>query len=79
MKRKFSLIKIILAIAIIILCICAAIGYVDSKVLMPYLLTSLGIIQIYNGVHFYKEDRKTEGILAILSSVFILGVVIKSL
>ncbi|MDV3427533.1 MAG: hypothetical protein LIR50_10920 [Bacillota bacterium] len=77
MKRKVSLIKIILAIVIIILCICSLIGYADSKVLIPYILTFLGIIQIYNGVHLYEEDRKTEGILAIISSVFIFGVVIK--
>lgn len=77
MKRKVSLIKIILVIVIIILCIFSIIGYVNSKVLVPYILTFLGIIQIYNGIHFYREDRKTDGILAIISSVFIFGVVIK--
>ncbi|APM39754.1 hypothetical protein [Clostridium kluyveri] len=77
MKSKYTIIRFILAIVTIILTISILIGNVNSKVIMPYMLTCLGIFQVFNGLHFYKEGKKADGILLILLSIFIFGVVIK--
>ncbi|WP_207725658.1 hypothetical protein [Clostridium sp. DJ247] len=77
MKSKNSIIRFILGVLIIILAISVLMGNADSKVIMPYMLTCLGIFQIFNGLYFYKKEKKSDGILLILSSIFIFGVVIK--
>jgi hypothetical protein len=77
LKNKYTIIRLILGVLILILTINVLIGNVDSKVIMPYMLTCLGIFQIFNGLHFYNQCKKPDGILLILSSIFIFGVVIK--
>jgi hypothetical protein len=77
LKGKFSIVRFITGILIIILAISIFIGNVDSKIVMPYMLTSLGVFQIFNGLHLYKQEREADGIIVIVSSIFIFGVVIK--
>jgi hypothetical protein len=74
---NFSIVRFILGILIIILSISIFIGSIDSRIVMTYMLTCLGAFQIFNGLHFYKQGKKSDGILLILCSIFIFGVVIK--
>ncbi|MFL0196021.1 hypothetical protein ACJDU8_10655 [Clostridium sp. WILCCON 0269] len=76
MKSKYSIVRFIFGILTIVLSISALISYTHRKVIMPYVLTSLGVFQIFNGIHFYRKNKKSEGILTILSSAFIFVVVI---
>lgn len=73
---KYSMVRFIFGILTIVLSISALISYTNRKVIMPYMFISLGVFEIFNGVHFYKQDKKSSGIITILSSVFILIVVI---
>ncbi|ERI92285.1 hypothetical protein HMPREF1982_02542 [Clostridiales bacterium oral taxon 876 str. F0540] len=70
-------IRTILTIIIIILAIIVLIGNFDIRVLIPYLFTCIGILQIFNGIHFYKQGKKTDGLLLFLMGIFILGLVFK--
>jgi hypothetical protein len=49
----------------------------DSKTMILYLLGCLAIFQFFNGLYFYRQNRKSDGILLIVSGIFILGVVVK--
>ncbi|UZQ49992.1 hypothetical protein [Clostridium kluyveri] len=58
MKRNFSIVRFIFGILIIILSISIFIGKIDGRIVMPYMLTCLGIFQIFNGLHFYNQGKK---------------------
>ena len=78
MKRKYSIVRVATGIIIIILCISALFGSPESRrLLLPYMLICLGVFQVSNGMHFYKLGKKPDGIILILSSVFIFLVAIK--
>jgi len=77
LKSRFSVIRFSLGILVIILSISVLIGNADSKVVLPYMMACLGFFQVFNGLCLYKEGKKPDAILSILSSIFILGVVIK--
>ncbi|WP_368491128.1 hypothetical protein [Clostridium sp. BJN0013] len=80
MKSKYSInsiIRFILGILVIILSISILIGNSNAKVIMISMLICLGIFQIFNGIHFYKQNKKSDGVLLILSSIFIFAVILK--
>lgn len=77
MKNKCSIIRFILGILIIILSISILIDNTNTKVTMTFMLICLGIFQILNGIHSYKQNKKSDGILLILSSIFIFAVILK--
>lgn len=77
MKNKYLIIKVILGILIIILSISALIFNINSIQIMSYILISLGLFQIINGIDLYQHNKKTDGILLILCSIFIFLVAIK--
>jgi len=79
LKSKYSFLSLIIVVLIICLSIIALIGGTDIKVIMPYMLGCLGLFQIFTGLHFYKQDRKSDGILLIISSIFIFAVLVKIL
>lgn len=76
MKNKYSIIRFILATLTTILAISVLIGYSDNKVIMPCMLTCLGIIQVFDGLHFYKNNKKSTRVMLILSGILLFGVVI---
>lgn len=76
MKRKHSSISLILGLSIIGMCVFLLIGG-STSVVIPVMLTALGLYQIFNGVHFYKLDRKSDGILLISAGIFIFIAVLK--
>jgi len=80
LKSKYSInsiIRFILGILVIILSISILIGNSNAKVIMISMLICLGIFQIFNGIHFYKQNKKSDGVLLILSSIFIFAVILK--
>ena len=79
MKSKYSFFSLIIVLLIAGLSIIALIGGTDNKVILPYMLGCLGCFQVFTGLHFYKLDRKSDGILLIISSLFIFAVLIKIL
>ena len=79
MKIKYSIIIFILRILMIILAISVLIFSNYGNVILLYILICLEVFQIFNGLYFYKQDKKSDGMIAILSSIFILGVVIRIL
>lgn len=79
MKSKYSVISLIIGVLVIVLSIVALTGGTDSEVIMPYMLGCLGFFQIFTGLHFYRLDRKSDGILLIISSIFIFAVLVKIL
>ncbi len=76
MKSKFSMISLVLGLSIIALCVIVLAGG-SSAFAMPFMLTCLGLYQIFNGVHFYRLDRKSDGILLISAGIFIFIVAVK--
>lgn len=44
---------------------------------MNFMFICLGIFQILNGIHFYKQNKKSDGILLILLGIFIFAVIVK--
>lgn len=81
LKNKYSIIRFIFGILTIILCIIALIYSStyrpNTQVLMNFMFICLGIFQILNGIHFYKQNKKSHGILLILSGMFIFSVIVK--
>lgn len=75
MKNKYSIIRFILGALTIILAISVLIGYSNSKVTIPCMLTCLGVIEVFDGLHFYKNKKSTR-VMLILSGIFLFGVVI---
>jgi uncharacterized membrane protein len=49
----------------------------NTQVLMNFMFICLGIFQILNGIHFYKQGKKSDGILLILVGIFIFAVIVK--
>ena len=78
MKSKYSMMSLILGILTVVLSI---LGLMSSNinVIMPYMLACLGLFQIFTGLHFYRRDRKSDGIILIISSAFIFAVLVKIL
>jgi len=77
MNRCLRIIRVILSIIVIILGVVALVGNFDTRVIMSFMFACLGILQILNGIHCYLQGKKTEAILFFLTSLFILGAVIK--
>lgn len=77
LKNKYSIIKLILGILVIILSISVLISNINSTQSMSNILICLGLFQIINGIDLYKHNKKIDGILLILCSMFIFFVVIK--
>lgn len=77
MKSKHSLISLVLGIVIIGLSVIVLVGKGSGGFLMPLMLICLGLFQIFNGVHFYKLDKKSDGILLISAGVFIFVAAVK--
>jgi heme/copper-type cytochrome/quinol oxidase subunit 4 len=70
------IIRDILTIITVILAVIILIGNIDRRMIMPYMFTCIGIQLIFNGMHFYKQGKKTDGILLFLTSIFIWVVVV---
>lgn len=81
MKSKYSIIRFIFGILTIILCIVAFIYSStyrpNTQVLMNFMFICLGFFQILNGIYFYKQNKKSDGILLILLGVSIFAVIVK--
>lgn len=70
-------IRTILTVIIIVLAVTVLTGNFDIRAIIPYLFTCIGVLQVFNGIHFYKQGKKADGLLIFLTSIFILGVVVK--
>lgn len=83
MKSNYSIVRFIFGIFTLILCIIVFIYNntyrPNAQVLMNFILICLGIFQILNGIHFYKQNKKSDGFLLILSGIFVFAVTIKIL
>lgn len=81
MKSKYSIIRFIFGILIIILCIIVFVYNntyrTNAQVIINFMFICLGIFQILNGIHFYKQNKKSDGILLILLGIFIFAVIVK--
>lgn len=81
MKSKYSIIRFIFGMLTLILCIIALIYSntyrPNTQVLMNFMFICLGIFQILNGIYFYKQNKKSDGILLILVGIFIFAVIVK--
>ncbi|PRR79676.1 hypothetical protein CLLU_34570 [Clostridium luticellarii] len=81
MKSKYSIIRFIFGMLTLILCIIILIYSntyrPNTQVLMNFMFICLGIFQILNGIHFYKQGKKSDGILLILVGIFIFAVIVK--
>ena len=71
------IIRTILTIIIIVLAAIVSLGNFDIRAIIPYLFCCIGILQIINGIHFYKKGKKTDAILFFLTSIFILGATVR--
>jgi uncharacterized membrane protein len=79
LKNKYSIIRFILGILVIILSISILIDANNTKIIIPFILICLGIFQFFNGLYFYKQNKKLDGLLIFLSSIFIFAIVFKIL
>jgi uncharacterized membrane protein len=81
LKSKYSIIRFIFGMLTLILCIIILIYSntyrPNTQVLMNFMFICLGIFQILNGIHFYKQGKKSDGILLILVGIFIFAVIVK--
>ena len=63
----------VLALAVIILSLIVLIteGSI-SKSIIPFMLISLGILNIFNGINLYKENKKFYSIMMFLVGLFVI-------
>lgn len=50
-----------------------------GKTILPYMFMCLSILQIINGLNFYKKNLKLYGVMSILCGIFISCISIKIL
>lgn len=78
MKNKFLLIRIILGVLVIILSIFTFLGIGNTRIMMASILMLLGLLQLFNGLHFLSKNSegKGYGVFLIVSAVVIFCIAI---
>lgn len=77
MKSRYSIISFIFAILTMILAISSLMGNFNINVII-YMLICMSFFQLFNGLYYFEQDKKRDGILWILSSIVCLGAVISA-
>lgn len=68
-------IKIILSIITILMSVLGLMGVIAFNISLPIALMSLAIINVLNGIAFYKVGDKKNSTLLLVSGVFLFAVV----
>jgi hypothetical protein len=74
-----NIVRAIIAVIVLVLAtiILTSNDYSKSNTIMPYMLICLGVLQVLNGMEFFKHDKKIQSILMFIFSIFIFGFVVK--
>lgn len=77
MKNKFALTRFIFGILTIILSAGVLLGKFDIKIVMPHMMICIGGFLLFNGLYFYKRNKKPDGMVLITGSIFVFVLLIK--
>lgn len=65
--------RILIALIVIILGVTVLITETSiANSIVPFMLISLGILNIFNGIDLYREDKKTYSIMMFLVGLFVI-------
>jgi hypothetical protein len=81
LKNKSLIIRFMCRIGIIILAIFYFIGHIESKILMPFIIINLLVLQIFNDKENdnFEPYTKYDGLKLFLSCILFLGIIIIAL
>ncbi len=77
MKNRYSMISFIFAVLAMLFAISSLMGDFNINVII-YMLTSMSLFLFFNGLYYFQQDKKSDGILWILASIICVGAVLSA-